>query len=126
MSNDKDDLTSIKVYKFDNTKESWHEFALKFRVIGDSRGCEDIIDGTKSPPDKMESLKLLSGDEVEKQKVKKEKLAARMANKKGHRDLVMSTKGISLNIIENATSDKLSKGDLKSLGKTREEVEPQN
>ena len=47
------------------------------------------------------------------QKVKKEKMAARMANKKGYRDLVMSTEGISLNIDQNATSDKLSKGDLR-------------
>ena len=37
----------------------------------------------------------------------------RTANKRGYRDLVMSTEGISLNIVENATSDKLSKGDLK-------------
>ena len=26
MNDDKDDLKSIKVYKFDNTKERWHEF----------------------------------------------------------------------------------------------------
>ena len=52
-------------------------------------------------------------------KVKKDKLKARAANKKGYRDLVMSTEGISLNIVENATSDKLTKGDLrKGLGKT--------
>ena len=50
-----------------------------------------------------------------------------MANKKVYRDLVMSTEGISLNIVENTTSDKLSKGDLrKGLGKTQEEVESQN
>ena len=35
------------------------------------------------------------------------------ANKKGYRDLVMSTEGISLNIVENSTSDKLTKRDLK-------------
>ena len=46
-------------------------------------------------------------------KAKKEKLAARMANKMGNRDLVISTEGISLNIVENAISDKLSKGDLR-------------
>ena len=46
-------------------------------------------------------------------KTKKDKLKARTANKKGYRDLVMSTEGISLNIVENATSDKLTKGDLK-------------
>ena len=45
-------------------------------------------------------------------KAKKEKLAARIANKKGYRDLVMSTEGISLIIVENATSDKLRKGGL--------------
>ena len=38
---------------------------------------------------------------------------ARAANKKGFRDLVMSTDGISLNIVENAVSDKLTRGDLK-------------
>ena len=38
---------------------------------------------------------------------------ARQANKKGYRDLVMSTGGISLNIVENAMSDKLCKGDLR-------------
>ena len=38
---------------------------------------------------------------------------ARDTNKKGFIDLVMSTEGISLNIVENSTSDKLSIGDLK-------------
>ena len=75
-------------------------------------GYEDIIDGTKTPPppppppDEKENLEILSGDNAEKQKAKKEKLAARITNKKGYRDLVMSTEGISLNIVENATSDK--------------------
>ena len=50
-----DDLKSIKVYKFDDTEKSWHEFALKFRVVADSRGYEEIIDGTKSLPDKKEN-----------------------------------------------------------------------
>ena len=63
------------------------------------------------PPWKK-TLEILSGDNAEVQKAKKEKLVARMANKKGYRDLVMSTEGISLNIVENATSDKLSKGDF--------------
>ena len=59
MSRKKDDQKSIKVYKFSNTKESWHEFALKFRVIADSRGYEEIIDGTKSTPDETEVLEIL-------------------------------------------------------------------
>ena len=37
----------------------------------------------------------------------------RAANKKGYRDLVMSTEVISLNIVENSTSDKMTKGDLR-------------
>ena len=44
MRDDKADLRSIKVIWFNNTKENWHELALKFRVIADSRGYEDIID----------------------------------------------------------------------------------
>ena len=113
MSEERDDLKSIKVYKFNNTKESWHEFALKFRVIADCWGYEEIINGTKTPPDEKEELEILEKDDADMRKEKKEKLAARIANKKGCRDLVMSTEGISLKIVENATSEKLSKGDLK-------------
>ena len=51
MRDEKDDLKSIKVYKFNNTKENWHEFSLKFRVIADSRGYDGIIDGIVTPPD---------------------------------------------------------------------------
>ena len=124
-SDDKDDLRSIKVYKFNNTKENWYELALKFRVIADSRGYEDIIDGTKTPTDEKENLETLSDDNVVEQKAKKEKLAARVANKKGYRDLVMSTEGISLNILENATSDKLSNGDLrKAWGRLKRRWNP--
>ena len=71
MSDDKDDLKSIKVYKFDNTKESWHEFALKFRVIADGSGYEEIIDGTKSPPDEKENLEILEEANADKKKGKR-------------------------------------------------------
>ena len=113
MSEDKDDLKSIKVYKFNNTKEGWHEFALKFRVIADSRGYNDIIEGTETPPDEKEKLEITDKDDSEVIKAKKAKQLMRAANKKGYRDLVMSTEGISLNIVENSTSDKLTKGDLR-------------
>ena len=113
MSEDTDDLRSIKVYKFNNTKEGWHEFALKFRVIADSRGYDDIIEGTETPPDEKENLEILDKDNAEVKKAKKAKQLTRAANKKGYRDLVMSTEGISLNIVENSTSDKLTKGDLR-------------
>ena len=43
------------------------------------------------PPDEKDHLEILSGDNVVVQKAKKEELAARMANKKRYRDLVMST-----------------------------------
>ena len=113
MSKEKDDLRSIKVYKFKNTKENWHEFALKFRVIADSRGYDGIIDGTVTPPDKKEVIEIIADDAGVVLKPKKDKLAARAANKKGYRDLDMSTDGISLNIVENATLGKLTKGDLR-------------
>ena len=113
MSEEKDDLKSFKVYKFNNTKESWHEFALKFRVIADYREYGDIIEGKVTPPDKKENLEILEKDDAEMKKSKKEKQLASSANKKGFRDLVMSTEGILLNIVENSTSDKLLKGDLK-------------
>ena len=113
MSEDKDDLKSIKVYKFNNTKESLHEFALKFRVIADYRGYDDVISGKEIAPDEKEDLEILEEHHEVVKKSKKAKQAARIANRKGFRDLVMSTDGISLNIVQNSTSDKLSKGDLK-------------
>ena len=59
MSDDKDDLKSIKVYKFDNTKESWHEFALKFRVIADRRGMRKSLMAPRAPLMKRKTLKYL-------------------------------------------------------------------
>ena len=72
MSEEKDDLKSIKVYKFNNTKENWHEFALKFRVIADTRGYWGIIDGSMVPPDKLVTITVTSEDrgEVLKEKGK--------------------------------------------------------
>ena len=58
MTKDKDQLKSIKVYKFNNIKEGWYEFVLKFRVIADSRGHEDIIEGTETPPDIKEKMEI--------------------------------------------------------------------
>ena len=113
MSEEKDHLNSIKVYKFNNTKENWHEFTLKFRVIADTRGYYGIIDGTLVPPDKQVTITATAEDKGDTLKEKKDKLKARADNKMGYRDLVMSTKGISLNIVENAISDELTKGDLK-------------
>ena len=113
MIEEKDDLKSIKVYKFNNTKENWHEFALKFIVIADTRGYWEIINGTMEPPDKQISITVTTDVRGEALKEKKEKLKARAANKMGNRDLVMSTGGISLTIVENAVSEELTKGDLK-------------
>ena len=71
MDKDKDDLKSNKVYKFNNTKESWHEFALKFRVIADSRGYDGIIDGSDSPPVEKETIAITTEDKGDVLKVKK-------------------------------------------------------
>ena len=72
MSKDTDDLKSIKVYKFNNTKEGWHAFALKFRVIADSRGYDDIIEGTETPPDEKENLEILDKDDAEVKKPRRQ------------------------------------------------------
>ena len=99
MSEEKDDLKSIKVYKFNNTKEWWHEFALKFRVIADNRGYDDIIEGTETSPDEKENLDILEEDDAAVKKSKKAKQLMRATNKTRYRDLVMSTEGFSLNIV---------------------------
>ena len=120
MSEGKDNLKSIKVFKFNNTKENWYEFALKFRVIADTRGYYVVIDGTMSPPNEQETISVTAEDKGDALKEKKDKLKARAANKMGYRDLVMSTEGISLSIVENAISDELTKGDLKKAWKRLE------
>ena len=94
MSEEKDNLKSIKVYKFNNTKENWHEFALKFRVIADTRGYWGIIDGSMVPTDELVTITVTTEDRGEVLKEKKERLKARAANKMGYRNLVISTEGI--------------------------------
>ena len=73
MSEEKDDLKSIKVYKFNNTKENWHEFALKFRVIADTRGYWEIIKGTMVPPDEQVCITVTTEDKGEVLKEKRKK-----------------------------------------------------
>ena len=65
MSEEKDDLKSIKVYKFNNTKENWHELALKFRVIADTRGYWEIIMETMVPPDEQVTITVTTEDRGE-------------------------------------------------------------
>ena len=74
MSDEKDDLKSVKVYKFDNTKENWHEFALKFRVVADTRDYWGIIDGSVVPPDKLAIITVTAEDTGEALKEKNEKI----------------------------------------------------
>ena len=126
MSEEKDDLKSIKVYKFNNTKENWNEFALKFRVIADTRGYYGVFDGTMSPPDEQEIITIAADYKGDILDATKKKLKARAANNKGYRDLVMSTEGISLNIVENAISNERTKGDLKKAWERLEREWNQN
>ena len=66
-----------------------------------------------SPPDERGAITVTTKDKGDVLNAKKAKLKARAANKMVYRDLVMSTKGISLNIVENAISEELTIGDLK-------------
>ena len=54
-------------------------------------------------------LTVTTEDKGDALNAKKAKLKARAANKTGYRDLVMSVEGISLNIVENAISEELTK-----------------
>ena len=65
------------------------------------------------PPDEQVTFTVTAEDKCDALKEKKDKLKARAANKMGYRDLVMSTEGISLNIVENAVSYDRTKRDLK-------------
>ena len=71
MSKEKGGLQSIKVYRFNNTKESWHEFALKFWVIADYRGYSDINERIVTPPDEKENLEILEKDDAATKKQKR-------------------------------------------------------
>ena len=83
MSEEKDGLKSIKVYEFNNTKENWHEFALKFRVIADDRGKNDIIEGIVTPPDEKEDLDILDKDDAAVIKSKRKSSWQELRTKKG-------------------------------------------
>ena len=71
MSEEIYNLKSIKVYKFNNTKEDWHEFALRFRVIADTRHYWGIIDGSVVPPDKLATITVTAEDTGEALKEKR-------------------------------------------------------
>ena len=83
MSEEKDGLKSIKVYKCNNTNENWHEFALKFRVIADDRGYSDIIEGIVTPPDEKENLEILEKDDTETKSLEKRSSWLELQTRKG-------------------------------------------
>ena len=50
MEDHQGDFKSVKVIKFNNRKEDWTEFVLKFKAIADERGHEEILEGTVNVP----------------------------------------------------------------------------
>ena len=50
MEDHQGDFKSIKVIKFNNRKEDWTEFALKFKAIANERGYDEILEGTRNVP----------------------------------------------------------------------------
>ena len=69
MSEDKDDLKSVKVYKLSNTKESWHEFATIFRVI--AGGLRKLLMAPRVYLMKRKKLEILEKDDEKTRKSKK-------------------------------------------------------
>ena len=92
MSEEKDGLKSIKVYKFNNMKESWHKFALKFRVIADDRGYDNIIEGIVAPPDEKYDLEILDKDNAAVKKSKRKIIWPELRAKKGLETLLCQQK----------------------------------
>ena len=104
MEDSQDAIKLIKVVKFNNNKEYWAEFVLKFKAIADERGYVGIINGSETilaekatPADTSEGRMMLRLQKV---------------NKRGYRDLVLATKEMSLTIVGNAKSNNLPSGDL--------------
>ena len=50
MEDHQGDFKSIKVIKFNNRKEDWTECTLKYKVIADERGYDEILEGTVNVP----------------------------------------------------------------------------
>ena len=50
MEDHQGDFKLIKVIKFNNTKEDWMEFALKFNAVADERGYDKILEGAVNVP----------------------------------------------------------------------------
>ena len=88
MEDHQGDFKLIKVIKFNNRKEDWTEFALKFRAIAVERGYDQILDGTEYVPGEF-----VEDPEVETDCAQAECL--RNANKRGYRDLIQATKDMS-------------------------------
>ena len=50
MEDHQGDFKLTKLIKFNNKKEDWTEFALKFKAIDDERGYNEILEGTMNVP----------------------------------------------------------------------------
>ena len=46
MEDHQGDFKLIEVIKFNNKKEDWTEFALKFKAIADERGYNETLEST--------------------------------------------------------------------------------
>ena len=104
MEDSQDEIKSMKVVMFNNKKEDWSAFDLKFIAIADERGYVGILNGSDTVPVKKATL--ANNDEG------KEMLRLKKVNKRGYRDLVLATKEMSLTIVGNAKSNSLPSGDL--------------
>ena len=109
MEDSQDEIKSMKVVMFNNKKEDWSVFDLKFIAIADERGYVGILNGSDTVPVKKATL--ANNDEG------KEMLRLKKVNKRGYRDLVLATKEMSLTIVGNAKSNSLPSSDLQQPGK---------
>ena len=100
MEDHRGDFKSTRVIKFSIRKEDWTEVALKFKATADERGYDETLEVTRNVPRDTD----MTGGE--------ENAQIKAANKRGYRDLILTTKDTSLTMVTNAKKDELPKEDL--------------
>ena len=76
--------------QFNNRKEDWTEFALKFKAIANERRYDEILEGTVNVPSDTD----VKGGE--------ESAQIMAGNKIGYRYLILAIKDTSLTMVSNA------------------------
>ena len=114
MSGDKDDIKTIRILQFSGKEDYWDEWSEKFKGIAAERGYLDIMLGSTTFPGASVNIdeKKPDNTDVLSAQEKKEVQIVRNANLKGHRDLQLSTTGLSFTLVKLSKSSEYPSRDL--------------